>query len=339
MSCDEKCWGHLVSGTGILHLREHRATLGRSEANDLVVEECGNNKMISAQHAVILQIGYGALVIDTSLNGTYVNGKKIKRAIIKPNDTVRFGKSRICGKRMVPFNYIFSSSQERTHKRANIATGISSEAVALRESILCALCKDFLVFPSEMSPCSHLFCSECVEHFTLGEISSGCPVCGSAQTSFKFRVKYNFSSILDKFLKVVLNEREYAKYSDRLARRKADLVERQHLFNELKKKLERIQSSSQQLCDPFLLICQTWTAYEKLKFNRGIAKFPIGEGRELFCWMVRLTEHWVRFDANETDVSVALYNLNLLQGNASRGVDLNESKEALVRFIYGKRIT
>lgn len=322
-----------------MHLRKYRVTIGRSAANELVVVDQFNTKMISAQHAVLLHVGPGAVIIDTSLNGTYVNCRRVSRAVVKCNDTIRFGKTRIRREVLNPFSFIFTTKTVHTIPVSPVGLSITPKFQQLRDSLLCPICKNFLVFPAELSPCGHLCCSECVEKLTLTESSGSCLVCGSPLNSFKLRVKYNLTSIVEKAAKIVLNPLEFAEYNERFSRRKADLVERHSLLEQLKQKQAQVEFSSslnQQVMDPFLLICQTWTAYEKLKFQRGIAKFPIGEGRELFCWMVRLTEHWVRYDANETDVSVALYNLNLLQDKLDR--NFNESKEALIRFIYGKKL-
>ena len=335
MPCDENCWGHFISESGILHLNKYRVSLGRRSNNDLVIEDKYNTKMISAQHAVVLQVGSGAIILDTSLNGTYVNNRRVQRCILKCNDTVRFGKSRICGERIDPFRFIYTSKPIVSAFGSQAMDSCSVEKSGLRECLKCPICRDFLTFPAELSPCSHLSCSECVEKFTLYDASPRCPVCDGLLNSFKLKIKYNFTSIVHKAMNFLLSERELEIYAERFSRRKADLVQRQSSLDELRVKGEKMmqRSNGKILSDPFLLVCQTWTAYEKQKFQRGIAKFPIGEGRELFCWMVRLTEHWVKFDANETDISVALLNLDLLQDRS-----LEESKDTLVRFIHNKRI-
>jgi hypothetical protein len=141
-------------------------------------------------------------------------------------------------------------------------------------------------------------------------------------------------NIIEKALKILLPATEYQSYSQRLAFRKQELVQRQRTLHHLKEKQESVKYSPRS-GDPFLLICQTWSNYEKLQFMKGIAKHPYGESREFFCWMVRLTEDWVLREANQTDLSVAVHNLDLFRSRDDFSVD--EARDALLRFIYAKQ--
>lgn len=63
-------------------------TIGRKEGNDLVID----NPAISGSHAQIVQEEENFFIEDLgSTNGTYVNGQKITRHILKSSDTVLIG--------------------------------------------------------------------------------------------------------------------------------------------------------------------------------------------------------------------------------------------------------
>ncbi len=73
-------------------LTKDRTTLGRRPYNDIVID----NLAVSGEHAV-LQLGPDGVLIEdlNSTNGTYVNGKAIKRQALQNNDTVEIGKYKI----------------------------------------------------------------------------------------------------------------------------------------------------------------------------------------------------------------------------------------------------
>jgi pSer/pThr/pTyr-binding forkhead associated (FHA) protein len=62
--------------------------LGRLADNDIVL----NDKRVSRHHAEVVQQGTRWLVRDTgSTNGTAVNGKIVREAVLKPGDRVSLG--------------------------------------------------------------------------------------------------------------------------------------------------------------------------------------------------------------------------------------------------------
>lgn len=66
-----------------------RVTIGRTADNDIVLE----NKAISRRHAIIEFNEDSAIIMDNeSLNGTFVNSRKINEEILKDNDVVTIGK-------------------------------------------------------------------------------------------------------------------------------------------------------------------------------------------------------------------------------------------------------
>ena len=73
----------------IFDLVEERLSLGRNQRNEIVIE----NTFISGFHAELLRSPDGNYeVIDLkSSNGTFVNGQRVDRAMLKPGDKVRFG--------------------------------------------------------------------------------------------------------------------------------------------------------------------------------------------------------------------------------------------------------
>jgi predicted component of type VI protein secretion system len=73
-------------------LAKDRTTLGRRPYNDIVVD----NLAISGEHAVLHLIGGDVYLEDlNSTNGTYVNGRAIKKQALEHNDIVEVGKYKI----------------------------------------------------------------------------------------------------------------------------------------------------------------------------------------------------------------------------------------------------
>jgi hypothetical protein len=73
-------------------ITKDRTTLGRRPYNDIVID----NLAVSGEHAVLLAVGDDVFIEDlNSTNGTYINGKAIKKQLLVHNDTVEIGKYRI----------------------------------------------------------------------------------------------------------------------------------------------------------------------------------------------------------------------------------------------------
>lgn len=63
-------------------------TIGRIETNDICIQD----DMVSGHHAKILRYQNNYFITDLiSTNGTYVNGKRIKKCVLKDGDTLAFG--------------------------------------------------------------------------------------------------------------------------------------------------------------------------------------------------------------------------------------------------------
>ena len=86
----------IVSIDGVVikevQLTKDRTSLGRRPYNDIVID----NLAVSGEHAVILMSGNDVYLEDlNSTNGTYINGKAVKKQQLQNNDTVEVGKYKI----------------------------------------------------------------------------------------------------------------------------------------------------------------------------------------------------------------------------------------------------
>ena len=86
----------IVSIDGVVikevQLTKDRTTIGRRPYNDVVID----NLAVSGEHAA-LEIGADGVFLDdlNSTNGTYVNGKAIKRQLLQHEDAIEVGKYKI----------------------------------------------------------------------------------------------------------------------------------------------------------------------------------------------------------------------------------------------------
>ena len=86
----------IVSIDGVIikevQLSKDRTSLGRRPYNDIVID----NLAVSGEHAVLQMSGSEVYVEDlNSTNGTYVNGKAVKKQLLQHNDIVEIGKYKI----------------------------------------------------------------------------------------------------------------------------------------------------------------------------------------------------------------------------------------------------
>ena len=86
----------IVSIDGVVikevQLTKDRTSLGRRPYNDIVID----NLAVSGEHAVLQMSGTEVHVEDlSSTNGTYVNGKAVKKQLLQNSDTVEIGKYKI----------------------------------------------------------------------------------------------------------------------------------------------------------------------------------------------------------------------------------------------------
>jgi len=72
-----------------IELTKDRTSLGRRPYNDIVID----NLAVSGEHAVLQMSGNQVYLEDlNSTNGTYVNGKAVKKQLLQNSDTVEIGK-------------------------------------------------------------------------------------------------------------------------------------------------------------------------------------------------------------------------------------------------------
>jgi hypothetical protein len=132
----------IVSIDGVVikevQLSKDRTTLGRRPYNDIVID----NLAVSGEHAVLLMNGTEVHLEDlNSTNGTYVNGKAVKKQLLQNADTIEIGKYKIKYVNEAP-----GASFEKTMiiKPGSLppvappqahAPGPAAEAVAVRGSI------------------------------------------------------------------------------------------------------------------------------------------------------------------------------------------------------------
>ena len=86
----------IVSIDGVVikevQLTKDRTTLGRRPYNDIVID----NLAVSGEHAVLQMTGNEVYLEDlNSTNGSYVNGKAVKKQLLHNSDTVEIGKYKI----------------------------------------------------------------------------------------------------------------------------------------------------------------------------------------------------------------------------------------------------
>ncbi len=86
----------IVSIDGVVikevQLIKDRTSLGRRPYNDIVID----NLAVSGEHAVLQMSGTEVHLEDlNSTNGTYVNGKAVKKQLLQNSDTVEIGKYKI----------------------------------------------------------------------------------------------------------------------------------------------------------------------------------------------------------------------------------------------------
>ena len=73
-------------------IANERTALGRRPYNDIVID----NLAVSGEHALLHRVGNDVYIEDlNSTNGTYVNGKAIKKQLLVEGDNIDIGKYKI----------------------------------------------------------------------------------------------------------------------------------------------------------------------------------------------------------------------------------------------------
>jgi hypothetical protein len=75
-----------------VQITKDKTTLGRRPYNDVVID----NLAVSGEHAALQMAGADVFIEDlNSTNGTYINGKAVKKQLLAHNDTIEVGKYKI----------------------------------------------------------------------------------------------------------------------------------------------------------------------------------------------------------------------------------------------------
>jgi pSer/pThr/pTyr-binding forkhead associated (FHA) protein len=75
-----------------VQISKDKTTLGRRPYNDVVID----NLAVSGEHAALQMAGADVFIEDlNSTNGTYINGKAVKKQLLSHNDTIEIGKYKI----------------------------------------------------------------------------------------------------------------------------------------------------------------------------------------------------------------------------------------------------
>ncbi len=111
----------IVSIDGVVikevQLTKDRTTLGRRPYNDIVID----NLAVSGEHAVMQMSGMDVFLEDlNSTNGTYVNGKAIKKQQLQNGDAIEIGKYKI--------KFVHEGASETYEKTTVINAGSVVEA-------------------------------------------------------------------------------------------------------------------------------------------------------------------------------------------------------------------
>ena len=105
-----------------VQLTKDRTSLGRRPYNDIVID----NMAVSGEHAVVQMLGIEGYIEDlNSTNGTYVNGKTVKKQQLHHDDIVEIGKYKL--------QYVDEGRQEQVFSGA---IKVMSGAAAGREMAL-----------------------------------------------------------------------------------------------------------------------------------------------------------------------------------------------------------
>lgn len=185
------------SAPSFVVLNKSVAKIGRRSE---VRMDTSNSKEISKHHATIIrtdhEIGCSWTIVDNhSLNGTFVNDRKISRVLLNNNDEIVFGGGTgyLVGDKLemsgsAECRYMFVTLAPPT-KFANFVD-ISATKTA-EDGDICPVCLERIVH-YEILPCHHFFCHSCLSKWTNSCIHSWkpctCPLC---------RAPYVYSQITD----------------------------------------------------------------------------------------------------------------------------------------------
>lgn len=90
---------HLIINDQVFPLKDLEHSIGRHRANSVRLV----SEWVSRFHAALIQADNGYLIVDRgSVNGTYVDGKRIKSQLLHSNEEIRIGDTVISFRMGVP---------------------------------------------------------------------------------------------------------------------------------------------------------------------------------------------------------------------------------------------
>ena len=111
---------------GEFELNQERLTVGRKPDNDIQID----NLAVSGKHALIITILDDSFLEDLgSTNGTYVNGKLVKKHVLKDGDVIAIGKHEL-----KYINEHATDNDDEFEKTMIIRPGSASAAVAAAQA-------------------------------------------------------------------------------------------------------------------------------------------------------------------------------------------------------------
>jgi len=111
---------------GEYELNQERISIGRKPENDIPID----NLAVSGKHALIITILDDSFLEDLgSTNGTYVNGKLVKKHALKDGDVIAIGKHEL-----VYVNENATANDDEFEKTMIIKPGTASAAVAAAQA-------------------------------------------------------------------------------------------------------------------------------------------------------------------------------------------------------------
>src|SRR5664280_1924488 len=131
-----------------VQLTKDKTTLGRRPYNDIVID----NLAVSGEHAVLQMVGQDVFIEDlNSTNGTYINGKAVKKQLLAHNDTVEVGKYKI--KYMVDDGTDYELAHVEGAARPSVNnTPLAGETVGLKNGDVIELAGTPDPLPSPLAP-------------------------------------------------------------------------------------------------------------------------------------------------------------------------------------------
>jgi hypothetical protein len=181
----EREWFRLVFDDGrVLPARGQHLSIGRADANDLVIEQ----PQVSGSHCSLCLETGRIVLTDTSTNGTFVNDAKVHKA----SHDVPWGARVEVVKGMPSLCFVVRKSVEEGGAGASLprnATIAAADAgpdppvsdeqdaatAAVSEHMTCCICMNVMHRPVTLVPCQHNFCAGC--YSDARKHSDVCPQC------------------------------------------------------------------------------------------------------------------------------------------------------------------